>query len=143
MPLTAFIVIPALGVWWIVDLGRKNASKEETFLEESNKPKSKIALASLICSCLAMPLLFGITILQEMMISSGLLQRRDLLADAGIGFWTGFILSVIGIVLWTVSRKREGRHVMNFWAMRLIIVNIILAPFALFFMFAIAISRAK
>jgi hypothetical protein len=143
LPLTALVVLPVLGVWWVIKTEKKRSSNEESSLGGSNKPTSKIALASLICSGLASPLLFGITILQDMMISSGLLHRRDALASTSIGFLTGLILSIIGIVLWTISRKHEGRHVWNFWAMRLIIVNVILAPFALFFMFAIAIGRAK
>ena len=151
MPHMALFVLPVLGIWWVIEVDRKNSSNEDAALEKSSKstseksskPTSKIALVSFICNALAVPLLFGITILQERMISSGLLHRTDALASAGIGFWTGIILSVTGIILWTISRKHEGRHVWNFWAMRLIIVNVILAPFVLFFIFAVAITRAK
>jgi len=143
VPLTVLVILPVSGVRWIIKTERKRASKEEQLPEKSNEPTSKIALASLICSGLSVPLLVGITVLQDMMISSGFLQRRDTLASAGVSFWTGIILSISGIILWTISRKHEGRHVWNFWAMRLIIVNVILAPFALFFLFAVAIFRAK
>lgn len=143
VPPTALVILPVLGVRWIIKTERKRSLNEESTPEKSNESTSKIALASVICSGLAAPLLFGITILQDMMISSGLLHRRDTWASEGLGFWTGLILSIIGIILWIISRKHEGRHVWNFWAMRLIIVNVILAPFALFFILAVAISRAK
>ena len=143
VPLTALVVLPILGVRWIVKTAKKGASNEDPLLEKSNEPTSQVALASVICSGLAAPLLVGITILQDIMISLRLLQRTAALASVGIGFWTGLILSIVGIILWAISRKHEGRHVWNFWAMRLIIVNVILAPFVLIFVLFFAIARVK
>jgi len=143
MPFAAFFALPAAVVWWIIQKNKNQDSTEELPLEELDKSKSKIAIISIICSSLAVPLLAGITILQDMMISSGLIHRRDTLASPGIGFLIGIILAISGIVLWAISRKNEGRHVWNFWAMRIVIVNVILAPFVLIFMLAVTISRSK
>lgn len=143
IPFFALIILPILGVGWVKKTEEKRILNEKAEIEESNQSAPKIALASLVCSGLAVPLLFGITALQGVLISSGVLHRRDALAEAGIGFMVGIVFAIAGIILWVISRKDEGRHVWNFWAMRLIIVNVILAPFVLVFMFMVAISRAK
>jgi len=142
MPLTLFIVLPVLGVWLVIKNTKKTYLNDEQ-AENSKQPISKRAVFSLICSGIAVPLLFGITMIQGMLINSGVIHRRDALAGPGIGLLIGIIFAAIGIILWGISRKQEGRHVWNFWAMRLIIVNVILAPFVLFFVFAVAITRAK
>lgn len=141
--LLALIILPALGVWMVIEANKKRSSNEEISLDGLEKPNSKLATASLICSGLAVPLLVGITTLQGIMISAGRIHRLDPLASTGIGFLVGLMLAIAGIVLWSISRKQEGRHKLNFWAMRIIIVNVILAPFVLFIMFAVAITRAK
>ncbi|MCL1949575.1 MAG: hypothetical protein FWF59_07580 [Turicibacter sp.] len=135
--------VPAFVAWFLLRTNKKWALQEGA-LEKRSSPPSKIALFSCICSGLSVPMLIGITWLQEAMISSGLLHRNHLLASPFlIPGQTGMVLAVVGIVLWAISRKKEGRHATNFWAMRLIIVNVILSPFALLWILAFAIGRSK
>ena len=136
-PLTALGIIPALIIWFVIETNKRPTP------EETKKPTSKLAMISLICSSLAIPLLFGITTIQTVMINSGLIHRREIWADTSIGFWIGLLLAVAGVVLWSISRRREGRTKLNFWAMRVIVVNVILSPIALIFILAIAITRSK
>ena len=158
MPMAGLVIIPILILWMVIETNRRPTPENDQMVETKENPSveikqapsveikkapSKLAITSLVCSGLALPLLFGITMLQEFLMSSGILHRQDVWADAGIGFWVGVILATIGIVMWAISRRQEGRNAWNFWAMRLIVVNVILSPFALLFMLAIAIGRSK
>lgn len=143
LPLTAIVLLPVVVVRSLSQSEKKGALDTETGFEDQKPPITKTAMASMICSALSMPLLFGITLLQEWLISSGALNRMDSGADTGVGFLFGVVFAVAGMIFWRLSRKGEGRNVWNFWAMRLIVVNVILAPFALLFILAFTIMRSK
>lgn len=142
-PFSFLVIFPGALIIWILKWSKTQDVDETKLLKASSEPWSKATKLSLLFSGAAAPWFIAVTTLQETMLGNGLPRSSTFAQPFIFDLIPSILLALVGLFFWIRARKAEGKNYGNYWAMRLVIVNVILAPFALVLALIFAIGRAK